>query len=81
VQSKAPWWVGTVLALAVVVAFAWFVWPTPWRPFLVTGVRRTTVELREHRLTGELQARLREGLSWSEWVTVDEDSARRLRTP
>jgi hypothetical protein len=72
VQSKAPWWVGTVLAIAVVAAFAWFVWPTPWvhSTAHVEGLGRSPREVRRHRITGERQVRIGGG----EWVSVPVDA-------
>ena len=46
-------------ALVVAGAFAWFVWPTPYR------VNSEGIPTREHRIFGERQALLRD-----EWVPV-----------
>jgi hypothetical protein len=66
VQHKPPWWVGTVLALALVVGFAWFVWPTPWKS--IYG-HLPTYEARQHRVTREIQVRMRFGSGWSRWFS------------
>jgi hypothetical protein len=66
VQTKAPWWIGPILALAVVVAFAWFVWPTRWESLTTDP----DFEVRKHRLTGEVEARMpRQG--WREWTAQE----------
>jgi hypothetical protein len=64
VENKLPWWVGTVLALAVP-AFAYFVWPTPWK--LARVAHR--YELQQHRLDErEFRVRKWDRLGWSKWV-------------
>jgi membrane protein implicated in regulation of membrane protease activity len=58
-----PWYSKVLFALAVL-AFAWLVWPTPWRRSEVT-VSSTRVIVRENRLTGRTQVR---------WVDLSEPS-------
>ena len=47
-------WYSKLLFALVVAAFAYFVWPTPWRHF-TAYMGDMTLTYREHRITGETQ--------------------------
>jgi hypothetical protein len=50
-DRRGAWWVGAVLGLAIVLAVAYFAWPTPWEVLVEDAVRL-------NRITGEYQMRI-----------------------
>lgn len=57
---------GRVLLVAILAAFAWFVWPTPWA-YYEGGPAHL---IRRHRLSGEIQWFLSTGSSSGGWRDV-----------
>ncbi len=56
-------WYSKVLFALLVAAFAYWVWPTPWRDHSVDALG-TPLLVRENRLTGHTQMK---GIGGTEW--------------
>ena len=66
-------WYSKALFALLVAAFAYFVWPTPWRYFTArTDMPEIGTSWREHRVTGRLQlfAPLVSSAEHRPWVDV-----------